>query len=69
MGRLKAKITVLTVILLLGITGPITSYGWEPKLAQVVYITLARPAVVPWNVARPGTSSWAISLPAGEKNS
>ena len=42
MGRLKTKITILAAILLLGITGLTTSYGWEPKLAQVVYITLSK---------------------------
>ena len=42
MGRLKTKITILAAILLLGITGLTTSYGWEPKLAQVVYITMSK---------------------------
>ncbi len=42
MDRLKTKITLLAVILLLGFTGVTTSYGWEPKLAQVVYITLSK---------------------------
>ncbi len=42
MGRLRTKITILTAILLMGITGLATSYGWEPKLAQVVYITLSK---------------------------
>ncbi|HEY9074036.1 MAG TPA: hypothetical protein VIN67_07870 [Desulfobaccales bacterium] len=42
MGRLKTKITVLAAILLLGITGPIASYGWQPKLDRVVYITLSQ---------------------------
>ena len=42
MGRLKTKITVLAAILLLGITGPSASYGWQPKLEEVVYITLSK---------------------------
>ncbi len=42
MARLKTTVTVLAAILLLSITGPNASYGWEPKLAQVVYITLSK---------------------------
>ncbi len=42
MDRLKTKITLLAIILLLGFTGLTTSYGWEPKLSQVVYITLSK---------------------------
>jgi hypothetical protein len=42
MGNLKTKIYVLAAILLWGITGPTASYGWQPKLAQVVYITQSK---------------------------
>ena len=42
MGGLKTKKIVLSVILLWGIFGPSASYGWQPKLAQVVYITLSQ---------------------------
>lgn len=40
MGSLQTKKIVLTIILLLGISGPSASYGWQPKLAQVVYISM-----------------------------
>jgi hypothetical protein len=42
MGSLQTKKIVLTIVLLLGIFGPGASYGWQPKLAQVVYITLSK---------------------------
>ena len=42
MGSLKTKKIVLAVTLLWGIFGPIASYGWQPKLAQVDYITLTK---------------------------
>jgi hypothetical protein len=41
-GSLKARIAVLAAILLLGFTGPTASYGWQPQLAQVVYITMSK---------------------------
>jgi hypothetical protein len=41
-GSLKTNIIVLAAILLLGITGPAASYGWQPKLTQVVYITMSK---------------------------
>ncbi len=40
MGRFKARIIVSVAILLLGLTG--ASFGWEPKLTQVVYITMSK---------------------------
>ncbi|MFI5329439.1 MAG: hypothetical protein ACHQ2F_00170 [Desulfobaccales bacterium] len=42
MGSLQTKKIVLTIVLLLGIFGPSASYGWQPKLDQVVYITLTK---------------------------
>ena len=42
MGSLQTKKIVLTIVLLLGIFGPSAAYGWQPKLAQVVYITLSK---------------------------
>ena len=42
MGSLQTKKIVLTIVLLLGIFGPSASYGWQPKLDQVVYITLSK---------------------------
>lgn len=42
MSNLKAKQVVLTILLLLGIFGPSASYGLQPKLAQVVYITMSK---------------------------
>jgi len=42
MVSLKTKKLVLTIILLLGIFGPSAAYGWQPKLAQLVYITLSK---------------------------
>jgi hypothetical protein len=42
MGSLQTKKIVLTIILLLGIFGPSASYGLQPKLDQVVYITLSK---------------------------
>ena len=42
MGRLKTKIVIIAVMMALGISGPTASYGWPPKLAQVVYITLSK---------------------------
>jgi hypothetical protein len=41
-GSLKTKKIVLTIILLWGIFGSSASYGWQPKLSQVVYITLSK---------------------------
>ncbi|MBU4232076.1 MAG: hypothetical protein KKD99_00320 [Proteobacteria bacterium] len=42
MENLKTKIVVLAVTLLLGIAGPAASYGEQPRLTQVVYITLTK---------------------------
>jgi hypothetical protein len=42
MERLKTKLVVLIATLLLGIAGPASSYGSQPKLTQVVYITLTK---------------------------
>ena len=42
MGSLKTKKIVLTIILLWRIFGSSASFGWQPKLAQVVYITLSK---------------------------
>ena len=41
MGNLKTNLIMVAVLatLLLGISGPTSSYGADPKLAQVVYIT------------------------------
>ena len=42
MERLKTKMVVLVATLLLGIAGPAASYGEQPRLTQVVYITLTK---------------------------
>ena len=42
MRGLKTKKIVLSVALLWGILGPSASYGWQPKLDRVVYITLSQ---------------------------
>lgn len=44
MGNLKTHLIILAGLatLLLGITGPTASYGVEPKLAQVIYITKSK---------------------------
>jgi len=42
MEGLKTKMVVLVATLLLGIAGPAASYGSQPKLDQVVYITLTK---------------------------
>jgi hypothetical protein len=42
MDRLKTEITALAIILLLVMFGPMASYGWQPKLVQVVYITMTK---------------------------
>jgi hypothetical protein len=42
MQGLKAKMAVLVAALLLGIAGPATSYGEQPRLTQVIYITLTK---------------------------
>jgi hypothetical protein len=42
MESLKTKMVVLAATLLLGIAGPAASYGEQPRLAQVVYITLTK---------------------------
>jgi len=44
MGNLKTNLIILAALtaLFLGITGPTTSSGAEPKLAQVVYITKSK---------------------------
>ena len=42
MGSLKTKIVIIAAIMALGMAGPTASYGWQPKLAQVVYITLSK---------------------------
>ena len=41
MGSLKTKLSILALMLVLWSAGPTASYGWQPKLAQVVYITLS----------------------------
>ena len=42
MRSLKTKKIVFSVALLWGIFGPSASYGWQPKLDRVVYITLSQ---------------------------
>ncbi|MFZ0052744.1 MAG: hypothetical protein WAK96_13295 [Desulfobaccales bacterium] len=44
MGNLKTDLIMVAVLttLLLGMSGPTSSYGSEAKLAQVVYITLSK---------------------------
>jgi hypothetical protein len=44
MGNLKTNLITLAVLttLLLGMSGPTTSYGAEAKLAQVIYITKSK---------------------------
>jgi hypothetical protein len=42
MESLKTKMVILAATLLLGLAGPAASYGEQPKLAQVVYITLTK---------------------------
>jgi len=44
MGNLKTNIIILVVLTTLfgGMSGPISSFGAEPKLAQVVYITKSK---------------------------
>ena len=43
MGNLKTNLIILAVLTtLLGVSGPTSSYGAEPKLAQVVYITKSK---------------------------
>ena len=44
MGNLKTNLIILAVLttLLLGISGPTSSFGAEPKLAEVVYITRSK---------------------------
>ena len=42
MESLKTKMVILVATLLLGIAGPAVSYGEQPRLTQVVYITLTK---------------------------
>jgi len=42
MESLKTKMVVLAATLLLGIAGPAASYGEQPRLTQVIYITLTK---------------------------
>jgi len=42
MEGLKTKMVVLVATLLLGIAGPAPSYGEQPRLTQVIYITLTK---------------------------
>ena len=42
MEGLKTKMAVLVAALLLGIAAPAASYGEQPRLTQVVYITLTK---------------------------
>jgi len=44
MGNLKTNLIILATLttMLWGITGPTSSYGTDPKLAQVVYITRSK---------------------------
>jgi len=42
MESLKTKMVVLVATLLLGIAGPAVSYGEQPRLTQIVYITLTK---------------------------
>ena len=42
MEGLKTKMAVLVAALLLGIAAPAASYGEQPRLTQVIYITLTK---------------------------
>lgn len=44
MGNLKTNLMIVAVLttLFLGMSGPTSSYGVEPKLAEVVYITRSK---------------------------
>jgi hypothetical protein len=42
MGWLKTNITLWAAMLLMLIAGATAASGWEPKLAQVVYITMSK---------------------------
>ena len=42
MEGLKTKMAVLAATLLLGIAAPAASYGEQPRLTQVIYITLTK---------------------------
>ena len=42
MESLKTRVVILVATLLLGIAGPAVSYGEQPRLTQVVYITLTK---------------------------
>jgi hypothetical protein len=42
MGRLKTNITLWAAMLLMLIAGATAASGWEPKLAQVMYITMSK---------------------------
>ena len=42
MEGLKTKMAVLVAALLLGIAGPAASYGEQPRVTQVIYITLTK---------------------------
>jgi len=42
MESLKTKMVVLAATLLLGIAGPAASYGEQPRMTQVIYITLTK---------------------------
>ena len=42
MEGLKTKMAVLVAALLLGIAAPAPSYGEQPRLTQVIYITLTK---------------------------
>jgi hypothetical protein len=44
MGHLKPNLIILAILttLFLGLSGPASAYGAEPKLAQVIYITKSK---------------------------
>jgi hypothetical protein len=42
MGSLQTKIIAFAAMIILGVAGPTASYGWQPQLAQVVYITMSK---------------------------
>src|SRR4030042_7017266 len=42
MGSLKSKMVILAVMLVLGIAGATASYGAQPKLSRVLYLTLSQ---------------------------
>jgi hypothetical protein len=42
MEGLKTKMAVLVAALLLGIAGPAAAYGEQPRVTQVIYITLTK---------------------------